>query len=109
METKQIDGNGLATGMACAVLNAAYPRPTSGKKLVKAAQALLTRYPQIEAIPALAMLALVDSVKLALVVERAEIQQLLKEGWREDSMPIQAGRSNIQKYEAALKLAGVGS
>jgi hypothetical protein len=103
-EAKQIDGNGLAAGMACAVLNAAYPHPTSGKKLVKSAQALLTRYPQIEAIPSL-----VDAVNLALTLERADIQQLLKDGWKEDSMPLQACRNNILKYKAALQRAGIES
>jgi len=52
------------------------------------------------------ILTLVDAVNLALAVERAETQQLLKEGWEEDSMPIQACRNNIEKYKAALELAG---
>jgi len=52
------------------------------------------------------ILTLMDAVNLALIVERAEMQQLSKEGWKEVSMPIQACRNNIEKYKAALRQAG---
>jgi hypothetical protein len=52
-----------------------------------------------------AMISLVDAVNLALTLETAGAEQLLVDGWKEDSMPVQACRSNILKYKAALEQA----
>jgi hypothetical protein len=53
MNGKQIDGMGLMTRVACTILNTAYPRPTSGKKLVRAVKAATAKYPIVEAAPEL--------------------------------------------------------
>jgi len=48
---------------------------------------------------------LLEACKKALKLEKLQLEDLLKEGWPKDSMPIEASKENIRCYKAAIAKA----